>query len=144
MLGDWLCYRIGEDKLSMPMQVCLISESEVYLTFDGNEADPWICDVDALVPIPLTAEILEKNNFDQWTGSGDSTKMCLSPHGDGVRYNLYVGLKHKTIEVFCAPPVEKSPGWRKHNKVYLEVCGCYVHELQHALRLIGVEKEIEL
>ena len=63
MLGDWVCYRIGKDKVSMPMQVCFISESAVYLTFEGNEDDPLIITEDELMPIPLTAEILQKNGF---------------------------------------------------------------------------------
>lgn len=96
-------------------------------------------------PIPLTQEILEKNEF-KFDGSGQRSMMLIStPHfSEGIRYNIYVGLKKKTIEVFVAHPVEKSPNWRKSNKVYLEVCGCYVHELQHALRLCGIEKEIVL
>ena len=94
-------------------------------------------------PIPLTPEILEKNGF-KFDGSGQRSMMFIStPHFDnGIRYNIYVGLKNKTIEVFAAHPVEKSPNWRKSNKVYLEVCGCFVHELQHALRLCGIEKDI--
>lgn len=95
-------------------------------------------------PIPLTPEILDKNGF-RWTGGGDSTKMFSTPWGyDGIRYNLYVGLKKKTIEVHAAHPELRSESWRKVNKVSLEVCGCYVHELQHALRLCGIDKEIVL
>lgn len=71
--------------------------------------------------------------------------LISKPHfSEGIRYNIYVGLKKKTIDVFVAHPVEKSPNWRKSNKVYLEVCGLYVHELQHALRLCGIDKTIEL
>lgn len=96
-------------------------------------------------PIPLTQEILEKNGF-KFDGSGQCSMMFLSEpqFAEGLRFNIYVGLKRKTIEVFAAHPIEKSPNWRKGNKVYLEVCGCYVHELQHAFRLCGIEKEIVL
>lgn len=96
-------------------------------------------------PIPLTPEILEKNGF-TWDGSGQRSMMFLSKpqFAEGLRFNIYVGLKRKTIEAFAAHPIERTPNWRKSNKVYLEVCGCYVHELQHALRLCGIEKEIEL
>ena len=98
-----------------------------------------------LDPIPLTPEILEKNGF-KFDGSGQRSMMLISkPHfSEGIRYNIYVGLKKKTIEVFVAHPVEKSPNWRKSNKVYLEVCGLYVHELQHCLKLVGIDKEIIL
>lgn len=104
----------------------------------------WLAQID-VQPIPLTPEILEKNGISGWTGGGDSTKMACTPYGaEGLRYAIYVGFKHKDIEVHCAPPVEVKPGWRKHNKVYLEVCGHYVHELQHALRMCGIDKEIVL
>ena len=105
--------------------------------FDGDFS------LDDIEPIELTPEILEKNGF-KFDGSGQRSMMFIStPHFDnGIRYNIYVGLKNKTIEVFAAHPVEKSPNWRKSNKVYLEVCGCFVHELQHALRLCGIEKDI--
>ena len=101
--------------------------------------------VNTCLPIPITPEILEKNGF-KFDGSGQCSMMFLSKpqFAEGLRFNIYVGLKRKTIEVFAAHPIEKSPNWRKSNKVYLEVCGCYVHELQHALRLCGIEKEIEL
>lgn len=104
-----------------------------------------IWDEDTFAPIPLTPEILEKNGF-KFDGSGQCSMMFLSePHfSEGQRFNIYVGLKHKTIEVFVAHPIEKSPNWRKTNKAYLEVCGPYVHELQHCLKLVGIDKEIEL
>ena len=95
-----------------------------------------------LEPSPLTAEILEKNGF-RFDGSGQRSMMLATPYGDsGTRWSIYVGLKHKTIEAHSAPPVERKPGWRKSNKACLEVCGCFVHELQHLLRLCGIEKEI--
>lgn len=94
-------------------------------------------------PIPLTPEILEKNGF-SFTGSGQRDMMLATPFGiAGDRYNIYVGLKKKTIEAFIAfANTESKAGWRKHNSTLLEVSGPYVHELQHALRLCGVEKEI--
>ena len=140
MIGDWVVYR-GDAEYTNPVRIegmdiltnALITEDREDVGFDGID------------PIPLTAEILEKNGF-KFDGSGQRSMMLISePHfSEGIRYNIYVGLKKKTIEVFVAHPVEKSPNWRKSNKVYLEVCGLYVHELQHALRLCGIEKEIEL
>lgn len=110
-----------------------------------NDTDTAEWYLDEIEPIPLTSEILEKNGF-KFDGSGQCSMMFLNKpqFAEGLRFNIYVGLKRKTIEVFAAHPVEKSPNWRKSNKVYLEVCGCYVHELQHCLKLVGIKKEIEL
>ena len=135
MIGDLVCYA------TRPFRIDGISVGG-FSVFSSQEG--WQ-PIDAITPIPITQEILEKNGF-VFDGSGQCSMMFLSEprFSEELRFNIYVGLKRKTIEVFAAHPIEKSPNWRKSNKVYLEVCGCYVHELQHALRLCGIEKEIEL
>ena len=161
-IGDWVTFSdSAKEGEIVPVLVAGVTAPDICLgiinpesndiTQHCDELDVDItqpCDelsVEELAGIPLTPEILEKNGF-RFDGSGRRSMMFISePHfADGIRFNIYVGLKHKTIEAFAAHPVEKSPNWRKSNKVYLEVCGCYVHELQHALRLCGIEKEIEL
>ena len=62
-MGNYLSYLIGDDKLSMPMSVCFISEGEVCLTFDGNEADPWYIEPITLMPIAITGDILKRNGW---------------------------------------------------------------------------------
>lgn len=129
MVGDWVNLSKGnfsENRQVGLVDIEMIAES-VYLA----------------EPIPLTPEILEKNGF-KFDGSGQCSMMFLSEprYSEGQRFNIYVGFKHKTIEVFVAHPIEKSPNWRKINKAYLEVCGPYVHELQHALRLCGIDLDI--
>lgn len=150
MIGDWVygCtdpYSPDEEQKKFPVKVIRIDiDGDIYTMGKSPSDDPYDYEWWNIEPIPLTPEILEKNGF-KYDGSGQRSMMLMTPHGvSGTRWNIYVGLKHKTIDVFSAPPVEKSPGWRKHNKVYLEVCGCYVHELQHALRLCGIDKEIVL
>lgn len=145
MLGDlvrrrWTCTDTGREVIK-DLQVAEIRKN-------GNTLYAWSKNgnmgrVEDLEPIPLTAEILEKNGF-KFDGSGQCSMMFLSKpqFAEGLRFNIYVGLKRKTIEVFAAHPIEKSPNWRKSNKVYLEVCGCYVHELQHAIRLCGIDLDI--
>lgn len=129
MIGDWVKLSKGnwsENRQVGLIDIEMIAES-VYLA----------------EPIPLTPEILEKNGF-KFDGSGQCSMMFLSEprYSEGQRFNIYVGFKHKTIEVFVAHPIEKSPNWRKINKAYLEVCGPYVHELQHALRLCWIDADI--
>lgn len=133
MIGDWVKSRGKIEKVTSVYEGYICTD-----TFEDSH-DYYF------EPIPLTPEILEKNGF-TWDGSGQRSMMFLSKpqFAEGLRFNIYVGLKRKTIEAFAAHPIERTPNWRKSNKVYLEVCGCYVHELQHALRLCGIEKEIEL
>lgn len=136
MLGDWVAFR-----QDYPDRVSGISADGYSVNLVN---DNWVL-ADDIRPIPLTQEILEKNGF-KFDGSGTRCMMFLSEprFADGIRFNLYVGLKNKTIETYAAHPVEKSPNWRKSNKVSLEVCGLYVHELQHALRLCRIKNEIVL
>ena len=72
------------------------------------------------MPIPLTAEILKKNGF----------------YYDEDRKAYLMGV------IFQVKP-------EKYGLFSFEICGCSyplntVHELQHALRLCGIEKEIIL
>lgn len=145
-IGDWVRYRYNDrngEEIVKDFQVDHLDRLGRAIYVWGKELGN-VGRVNQIEPIPLTPEILEKNGF-RWTGSGDSTGMLSTPWGfDGIRYNIYVGLKKKTIEVHSAHPELRTDSWRKVNKVSLEVCGCFVHELQHALRLCKIDKEITL
>ena len=134
MIGDWVCLVDPDTKKRTNTKV---RGSD--LCGGGTFCLQWF------EPIPLTAEILEKNGFYN-SGSGDHTKMLLSHDEDEneIRYAIYVGLKFKTINCMASFDELEKPGWRKSNGVEMDVCGPYVHELQHALKLCGIEKEIIL
>lgn len=76
-----------------------------------------------LRPIPLTAEILEKNGFErskvfvEWKYENDNVYMIYKP---------FPYLRIEMEECIVAFPCE------------------YIHELQHALRLCGITHEISL
>lgn len=75
---------------------------------------------DEILPIPLTMEILEKNGINKEMDSS----LVFSED-----VNRYLVLISNCGKLF----------WQ-YNLVAIN----YVHELQHALRLCGIEKEIEL
>lgn len=152
MIGDWVRVRLPwrspvdghiENRWYMRRVMGIRTNgksNKFYLYFE-----PWGVLPHDIEPLPLTSKILEKNGF-SFTGSGQYEMMLATPFGiSGDRYNIYVGLKKKTIDVFVAfANTESKAGWRKHNSTLLEVSGPYVHELQHALRLCGINKQIEL
>ena len=76
--------------------------------------------LDTITPIPLTAEILEKNEFEK----------CKIPEIEyiGWRLNEEFSVELNAVDDFV---------W---NDVHI----AYVHQLQHALRLCRIDKEIEL
>ena len=90
------------------------------------EGDKFIfnCLCDYIEPIPLTAEILKKNGFEKVNGEYQDVFYCcdgldllIDDHLEPCGYTLY-GVFELQIK--------------------------YLHELQHALRLGGINKEIEL
>lgn len=98
------------------------------------------CETTAIMvkPIPLTVEILERNGFypDSETSSirhsGCTVYTMYEDNGDSVVSIDFKDGRFGLTEVYGCNGVMT----RKYIK--------YVHELQHALRLCGFKKEIEL
>ena len=80
------------------------------------ETDELVVHQSEIQPIPLTQEILEKNGFVQ--------------DGESWWYQDFriVLSASKGVSLVCGRQVKF----------------CYIHQLQHALRLCGIEKTIEL
>lgn len=83
-----------------------------------------------LTPIPLTADILEKNGFvkqayDGWLISVDNGRGQIEYRTDYFDGLLRINYNKKPF-----------------SKLMIKVK--YVHELQHALRLCNIEKDIEI
>lgn len=103
-----------------------------YVTLEWNGMpnedvhDTLTADVDKVLPIPLTAEILEKNEWSQDIYSNESYD-----NEDIERLSLWVGEDGKNA-------------WWWHVGCELVIPINYVHELQHALILCGSDKKIEL
>lgn len=124
MQFDWVCL---EDDLT-PRQVDFIKTGEVGLYWNKIVTPPYI------KPIPITPEILEKNGF-----KGEMYAFLdISPN----LYLEYYYHEHRLREWWTG-----IDEWNNHAEVKEIVfeCQChYIHELQHALRLCGIEKEIVL
>ena len=89
---------------------------------------------DDLRPIPLTQEILEKNGFKWLMTESKCVTYCLKE--PNVHATKYKDNGEWFICVGAAGSIKKR---------FVEVsCVKYVHELQHALKLCRIEKEIEL
>lgn len=89
---------------------------------------------DEIIPIPLTAEILEKNEF-----IGMPYAVLKIDDDSWLEYYYH---EHRLIKWWSG-----IDEWENHSKVkdITFQCHCiYVHELQHALKLCGIEKEIKL
>lgn len=85
----------------------------------GNPTHIW--EVTTIEPIPLTKEILEKNGFD-------------------FERHAFREDEHYALEIYIDDGVRWTINCYEYDILLLE----YVHQLQHALKLCGIEKEIKL
>lgn len=135
MIGDWVYAKVQVDDTgtepvyeTIPKRVSELSRgingiyAEDTSTFAGAE----------ILPIPLTPEILEKNGLNKGTW-GCSDRVCYSII-DGA-YQL--ALVQELPSYYCNIRTVSS-------LVNMNIPIRYVHELQHALRLAGINKEIVL
>ena len=101
-----------------PARVDAIGNTEVYV-YEKERGD-WHVGYEHIKPIPITPEILEKNGFGEYEYN--------EVYGDEIEVE---------VSLYEWPIDEGScPGFSTHLH--------YVHELQHALRLCGIEKEVVL
>ena len=113
-VGDWVLFT------GLPRRVAIISSTCV-LPHKGV-LDIATFSIDDISPIPITPEILEKNG--------------ISKTYESDEYAVYKGEGFNVTEYYT-----ELWEFKKHrNRMMIR----NVHELQHVLRLAGVEKEIEL
>ena len=127
-IGDWI-----QDKNGNPMQIIGVGDDYAYATFEGNEGDPWEFNDkdDQPCAIEITDDILKQN---KWEVQGYA--LLPSEHyfvkDDGGNHLLW---SHGTLSLWLACG-EANDG------VFSDVVlPCkYVHQLQHALRLCGLDE----
>lgn len=125
-IGDWVRHTYYEENLQIKR---IDGESERLLVEKGLLSVS--CHLDHFEPIPLTPEILEKNGFvkknydhgKMWDWWWDNVLVRKFADEDIYRFIVVFNSKHYTT---------------------MMVVGKHTHELQHALRLAGVGKEIEV
>lgn len=118
MIGDWIMAD------GVPAQILSLGSKGATITGGLDKA----CHYDNMQPIPLTPEILEKNV----THYIEREYMNFFPIGNKDAATIIVYKR-------------KSKQFVLLDKSLSEVCKIkYVHELQHALRLCGIDKEIVL
>ena len=142
MLGDWVAAK-GIDKpfrvlyntySAMKEQLCIFGK-----TSDGIRVGPFLSE--EIQPIPLTPEILEKNRFKPFKIDAFSeAKNCIGKwwYKSGDIFVKQYCLDH---ESYRKGHTVFTLGWHPHSRV----CNIrYVHELQHAMELCKIDKEIVL
>ena len=143
MVGDWCC-----DLHGFPMQITNVGEDYAYATWEGNEGDPWEYDDkdEQLQPIPLTPEILEKNGWHfsvvtkvptgedgYWVYEEGGIELLLHFPIRPFAGVLRIFNKAGVLRIFDKWLIRRMPDFMWKDTLY-------VHELQHALRLCGLNE----
>lgn len=140
-IGDWVVAKLAKwdydsPEETEPMRIVCIDNSEPKQAFAdliGSGMVKQSAWIDDLRPIPLTPEILEKNGFSLCNG-------CTS------RWELECGvcwIKVTSPENYADVTIYKKVA-HGHRRVIDEMQITGVHQLQHTLRLAGIDKEIEV
>ena len=129
MIGDWVLLADG------PASVISIAQDGIYFE---DKFGRGVCSFDKIQPISLTAEILEKNGFE----------ICNKDTDGAIQYEL--GSPASGIDIWINTKPCLLGAWRtwegetKSYTMVEELPINFIHELQHALSLCGIEKSIEL
>ena len=130
MIGDWVGYDEYYGK------ILVIGASDV-LVYVPDREESWFTSYSRLEQIPITPEILEKNDFLHFHPENRKAEYWQI-YVNGGDVNVKITYGRFRFRIYGKPLMDGS------------YCPCfnghlvYVHELQHALRLCGIEKEIEL
>ena len=157
MLGDIITFKdsVETDEIPIPIKVIALGyqhsddENEALVQIGNDETCDIVTIDEEFVGYPLTAEILEKNGFEfGYTASEEefcSAVGCGYPEEKGWCYDEGSG------EIKIIFPNDTDGGLIRLDDQsadrHLELIFCkpvMVHELQHALCLCGIEKELEL
>ena len=145
MIGDWVSYN------GKPVLVEALNKSNGYaiekdmISIKLTEDTCLGIDADRLEPIPLTNEILKSNGFKRLLnadGMETDHDTYLTYHLDEHSYLDYYGFEHRFRRWYHG--VDEWDNHRDSHEITFECHPFYVHELQHALKMIYFDKEIQL
>ena len=140
MVGDYITFSDVQNDSNCPkLKVIAINEEDVYGLNDGDPvADLY--DIKELSGIPITPEILEKNGFENDFYEDVSVADYHSIRVEGYSLRGKVDGWDDFLITSCNGNIDIVTDFHGVFRGELR----FVHQLQHAMRLCGIEKEIEL
>ena len=149
MIGDLVTFKdcINDEEILVIKIWHLSQEGNALVFIDDSKVLDEIAIDDEIVGIPLTPKILEKNGFHiNGIPSIITSVKCIDDWSD----DTYVWSRQETPDerMFVSVYMDTSADF--FVEVYCQYCHAdgihvkYLHELQHALKLCGIEKTIEL
>lgn len=126
-IGDWVKILVGGKPRYVKVEQIVWNSILNKWTVECNEGR-FRLTICAIHPIPLTPEILEKNGFRK---NGNYNEWNLGEWDDIPFIGISLDRQSMRIKNFSTD-------------IFISCKVVYVHQLQHALRLAGVGKEIEV
>lgn len=126
-IGNWVLID------NTPRQVVQLTKSKVGYHTEPRECRIHYAGYADVKPIPITAEILEKNEFKY----SSSIRMWL--YGVGNKYGIGVGLWGD-----CGVPVKCYKQGENYMREMRLPYMPFIHQLQQSIRLCGIDKQIEI
>lgn len=140
MIGDWVRITEPDNFAGATVKISSLSNQEgayFAVTVDDPKFGYYTREVfcEDIESIPLTEEILKKNGFKE-------RDRCWAYRDNSCSIKLNIAPKIEIDgEILGEPPIlMQAEGATFNLGIIIE----YVHELQHALKLCGIEKEITL
>ena len=137
MIGNWVKIKGNYGK---PLKITTIDDTYNSINyFDGDAEGELTLQLNEIEPTPITPEILEKNGFGKFDFP-DIEKQ----HKWFLRLDTlsYISLWTRELND------NSSNGWMCNIEKQPAASGCvmivYTHELQHLLKLVGINKEIQI
>lgn len=128
MIGDWIhrCYTCSDTGREVVIDFQLAEFRNLAKSLYVCSEKGVVCKVEDAEPIPLTPEILEKNGFESVRGimtfMDDYYDIEIEDWSDSI-FRIRVD--------FC-----------EMNTPHFQATISYAHELQHCLRLCGIDKDL--
>ena len=146
MVGDWFRFRYTIDgkEIVKTFRISRIVDDIGRVWGDGFGR---MCKPERLEPIPLTPEILEKNGFIEKNAFADA--IGIEIYGDeslscGLSYDYEDAFIFETYKSWTKTAHDGSPeDWGFCSQDRIRNIR-YVHDLQHCLKLVGIDKNIVL
>lgn len=124
LIVDDIVSLFDEDGCVVPTKIKEIWDETVIASIDNDDVYDEL-DYEGIMPIPLTGDILAKNGF-AW---------------DGTRMQWELEVNDEVITINFGRKIDEEAD----NYLFVWIANIakpihYVHELQHALRLVGLDK----
>ena len=127
MIGDWI---LVQDAPNAGFRPCRVTIGLLHNLLISNETKR------SVMPLRLTPEFLEKSGFEKTEESPLSKyyRKCLC---ENTILIIECHVRANYVNIYCHPNGDTFG-------ISASIKDCYVHELQHALKLCGIEKEIKI